>query len=204
MPFQPAPNAALIEWVYDLDDQICENTYHVESDAPLTAGELAILAQECYEWWASELAPTISFDVTLLRVDTKGLDDVTSPLASYTPGALAVGGAGVGSVPNNVAFCVKHTTATAGRSGRGRWYLLGAPKTLVTNSQLGLAQAALYVSAFPTLDTALGVLDLTPVIVSRMQSGVVLPEAVMYPITGHSFTDNTVDSQRRRLPGRGS
>lgn len=204
MPFQPAVNAALIEWVYDLDNQVVENTYHVEGAAPFDASELLAIATAAYNWWASDLAPTISFDVTLLRVDAKGLDDPTSPLASYAPGALAVGGAGVNSAPNNVAFCIKHTTAVAGRSGRGRWYLMGIPKTLITNSALGLAQAALYTSAFPLLDADLAALSATPVIVSRQQNNVVLPAAVLYPITGHSFTDNTVDSQRRRLPGRGT
>lgn len=204
MPFQPCTNAAMIEWVYDWDGQIVENTYHALGDAPLTGPELLALATACYNWWATSLSPTISFDVTLLRVDTKGLDATSSPLASYAPGVLATGGAGVEATPNNVAWCVKHTTALAGRSGRGRWYLLGIPKTLVTKSHIGLAQAALYTSAFPTLDAAIVALDLTPVIVSRQQDHVVLPLAVPYPITGHSFTDNVVDSQRRRLPGRGS
>lgn len=204
MPFQPAPNTALIEWIYLLDGQLCENTYHVQQSVPFTAGDCSMVATIAYDWWTDEMSPTISEDVTLLRTEVKGLDDPTSPFFVRTPGTLSSGGAGVGATPNNVTFAVKHTTALSGRSSRGRWYVVGIPGTLIVASALGLAQAALYVATFVTLDALLVAEGLEPVIVSRRQNSVVLPEAVNYPITAHSFTDNTVDSQRRRLPGRGA
>lgn len=204
MAFQPAPLCGLIEWVYDLDGQLCENTYHVEATEPLDSAMCEALAIAAYNWWAPNLGATISFNVTLLRTEVKALDAPASPFFVYSPGALAVGGAGVESVPNNVAFVVKHNTALSGRSGRGRWYVLGIPDSLVTNSHLSLAQAALYASSFDDLDTALVAEGVTPIVLSRVQLSVPLLEAVGYPITSHSFTDNVVDSQRRRLPGRGS
>jgi len=204
MPFQPVPNSALIEWIYLIHGQLCENTYHVEYAAPPTALELGVIAEVAYNWWASELGPTLSTDVTLLRTEAKGLDDITSPFATYVPGVLSAGGAGVPAAANNVAFVIKHTTAIAGRSGRGRWYVVGIPHTLVVDSNISIAQAALYTAAFPLLDTALDAESANAVVVSRKQNGDFLPIAVTYPITGHTFTDTVTDSQRRRLPGRGS
>lgn len=204
MPFQPVPNTALIEWVYMVAGQIVENTYHMRSDVPFTAPELVTAAPDLYNWWGAELAPTISFDVTLLRVELKALDSDTAPFYVYTPGALAVGGAGVAAAANNVAFCIKHTTALSGRSGRGRWYLVGIPSTLVVNSAISLAQAALYTSAFPELDAVIATLGHLPVVVSRRTNNALRPTGITNEVTGHSFTDAVVDSQRRRLPGRGS
>jgi len=204
MPFQPAPNVALIEWVYQIHGQVVENTYHMMDDAPFSGPALATAAPSLYEWWGDELAPTLSTDITLLRVELKALDSAIAPFTSYTPGALTSGGAGVAAAANNVSWVVKHTTGLSGRSGRGRWYLVGIPSTLVVNSAISLAQAALYLSAFPALDTVIAGLGHIPCVLSRTQEGVELTEAVPYEITGHSFTDVTTDSQRRRLPGRGS
>jgi hypothetical protein len=48
------------------------------------------------------------------------------------------------------------------------------------------------------------VVDSQLVIVSRVQNKVVLPQGITYAVNAVIVTDNHIDSQRRRLHGRGS
>lgn len=104
--------------------------------------------------------------------------------------------------PMNVSCCVSLKTGYGHRSARGRFYICGIPDGKVSGN--GFVQAwrdALSV-AFNTFLGAVQASNLTWVVASRYHEGEPRPLGVCTPITGVGI-DNIVDSQRRRLPGRG-
>jgi hypothetical protein len=60
------------------------------------------------------------------------------------------------------------------------------------------------VTALNNLISVLAAVDKLLVIVSRIQDHVVLTTAVATPVVNASYTDLFIDSQRRRLTGRGT
>lgn len=204
MAFQPCPNTALFEWIYQTPTGVQENTYHIEGVSPWSEEGLEATALVLYDWWASEMAANCSNTVTLLRVEGKSLEAESAPVAIYYPETLVAGSVVAQSASGNVTFAVKHTTGLTGRANRGRWYIVGLPLDVGGNSSISLALASAFVNAFDNLDAGIAESMIRPVVVHRQVDNVPLTVCTTTEITGHSFTDLNMDSQRRRLRGRGS
>lgn len=118
---------------------------------------------------------------------------------------LGLVGADEGSpLPNNVSLAIARKNGLRGRAGNGRVFWQGLPSSAMADENtVTSAYADLLVELMGTFDAAAEGLGWTPVILSYQNAGVVSSEATIYPITSWSVTDLVVDSQRRRLPGRG-
>jgi hypothetical protein len=107
-------------------------------------------------------------------------------------------------VPNNVALCLSFRSSGRGRSSRGRNYISGFPEGYVSGNDIDTTLADALVVAYEELkDAATFTDDWTWIVYSRFQNGNARPEALIAPVDAVVLTDYTVDSQRRRLPGRG-
>jgi len=130
----------------------------------------------------------------------------TAPSVINTVGLPVVGGNANPALPNNVTLAIKFSTAGRGRASRGRNYILGITEESVTANQVGPGFITAYVSAYQALFTALG--DMTNpwtwVVYSRQLNNALRAEGLAQEILNVGFVDNVIDSQRRRLPGRGS
>lgn len=109
-----------------------------------------------------------------------------------------------GALPANVAFCMSLRTGFTGRSARGRFYAMGlSTDQLVTLNHV----TSTYVTNLHTMLTdilgAAATAGWTLVVLSRQNGGVKLSAAVARPVTSIIAVDTVLDSQRRRLPGRG-
>jgi hypothetical protein len=205
MPFQACPGIASVELIFEWDGQNVEIGYHAEQGTAWEEGDLMSLATIVYTWWSTTLFGQLSNVITGLRAEAKGLDALDSPQAIYSPGVLVTGGVAQPAVENQVAIAIKHNTATGGRSGRGRSFIPGLPQTAkVTPNRIALGVMSALTSAFDDLDTAIVAGGYAPVVLSRIHDNAARSVGVGFPITSHSYTDNIVDSQRRRAPGRGS
>jgi len=203
-PFIPAPNTASVELIYQNASEYNENVFHVEKGSPFTLAQLQALRGVVNSWDNATGFNYRHTSATLVRIRTKALDTNTSPTEDYylpTPRGGAVGGS---AVPLNVAFCVKLATGLAGRSYRGRWYLgnLGSAQISDAGHILNLTVVA-FPAALNTLIANLAAAGYTFVITSFYNNGAWRTTAVNTPVISAVAVDNAIDSQNRRLPGRG-
>jgi hypothetical protein len=204
MAFQPVEATCLAELVYTLDSQICENTLYFRQANDYDAGDLLTLAPILVTWWAEELAPILSSSISLIRVVLSALHAQFAPGVVYTTGLPAAGGVNSDPVPNNCAFCVTFTTGLRGRAFRGRNYVPAIPEGNVVFNTLENVTANSIIAAYQNLSP--GLPDGTEhVVVSRTVNGVLqMPSALTNQVISYHYYDKIIDSQRRRLPGRGS
>lgn len=204
MAFIPVPNTAMVELLYTWDGQQCENTMYFEGAAPWTDAQLTTLADMMNDWWIAELQTPTSNTVTFRGTKATSLESDTAPSVELAPPTLILGANNNPSLPNNVSIAIKFGTAGRGRSARGRNYIVGLTEEKVTGNQLDAAAAAIISDAYNSLR------DLEPpnssqqVVVSRFTGGAPRTTGVTFPVTSATFTDLVIDSQRRRLPGRGT
>lgn len=186
-----------------LHDQLIENTLYFQKTG-LGAADPVPLANALLVWWNASYAAPLSSELSLREIyltDLTRQDAATYTQAAPTP--HPVGGDLDVAVPTNCALCVSFRSAARGRSARGRNYVPGLGEASVNQSRVSQTKVDAVKAAYQGLFTALGGLPWTWVIVSRFTAGAPRPAGVVYPVTSVTIVDNVIDSQRRRLPGRG-
>lgn len=203
MAFVAIPNVAKLEYIYLLDGQIVENVLHYRINVAPDAGNLQTLVTAALVWWNASLKPLVNSAASLIVVRATDQSSATGPVVEETTGLPIVGG-GIGTaLPSNVTVALKFITAQRGRSYRGRVYHVGLGTVQVLGNTVTLATRnslrAAYQAAF-TLGTA-PVWAL--VVASRFENSA--PRAVgVSTLVTDVLLNPVVDSQRRRLPERGS
>jgi hypothetical protein len=156
------------------------------------------------QFWL-DLRLTLSTSVQLVSVKStdlttaQGADHVSLPV-----GATAFGAVVAQAVPNNVALVVTQYTNKRGKSYRGRTYVPGMPITRIAGTiRVTNQQLADVLASFTRLVSGVTSLGMTLVVLSKFVAGLQRPSAVLTPVT--TMAGNvSLDSQRRRLEGRGS
>lgn len=204
MPFIPVPNVVMCEIRATLDAQQIENTMYFEFNTVPTAADVQTIADTMNNWWGQNILPHLSQDYTMREVYATDLTEQTGPTATATGFLPAGGGDVVESESNNNALCVSFRTAARGRTGRGRNYISGIPTNQVTNNTVSQTFVDQIVGAYNGLQAGLDAIGWTWVVVSRHFNGVDRAVGVARPVTAAIVVDRVIDSQRRRLPGRGT
>lgn len=203
MAFQPVPNTAVADIVFSLHGQNVENVIHVTKTSPWSAADLASLAANIIAWWKANIRPITSVDLVLQRVETRDLSSEGGAFASVDC-TTECGGQDIGlAQPGNVTVAIGLRTARAGRNYRGRLYHLGLTEAQTVGNVLAAGLAVTLDTAYTALLNTLTGLGWQWVVVSRVLDGVQRPVGVATPITNVSV-DSNLDSQRRRLQGRGT
>jgi len=203
MAFVPVPNTAKITVRGTLGGQLIINTLHVQKAGTLLESDLTSIANITIGWIGAVHRNNIS---SLFRWDAINVLNLTSDSApSYdAPISPAIVGVNTsGSVSNNVAYVISFRSLARGRSSRGRWYSAGTPlnqvaSTITVSAAYSSAMGASFTQWFNNLRVA----DYTPVVVSTFTDGAQRSEGVTFPIVA-IIADLNLDSQRRRLEGRG-
>lgn len=204
MAFIPVPGTAQVEAVFSLDGQVVENVLFYQG-TDLSETSLAALLDAVNAAIRSQVLPLLHSTLQLLRVVGQIIDVADGLTALSVTSLPASGGAGGTSLPSNVAVCVSKRTAFSGRSFRGRNYIPGIPSA--QRSGVNELESSFVSSIRAAWEVVLdaGVDDgWVPVVVSRFHAGAPRVTGVATPITGVIVVDNIIDSQRRRLPGRGA
>lgn len=197
MPFIPTPRTARLELRYDYHDVPCENVLHFEYIGTPDAAALATLNGLVRNWWVAYIQGNQPVTVTLREIYSRGMAAQASPQHTLI---VAQQGTQVGAgQPGNVTFCLKLTTGLTGRSWRGRTYHIGLIESEVTGNELAITRANALAAAYGELRTTLSGSDWTWVVNSLYTNKEPRTQGINTPITGVSFTDNRVDSQRGRL-----
>lgn len=152
-------------------------------------------------WYNGNLKLHLSSNITLVNTNITILTTSTSMSKDY---AASIAGTGAAtSVANNVTGVVTFSTPARGRSYRGRNYIPGIPTTFqANNTELTSAAVTAYLGDYAALATLAGALGWTHVVLSRFSNLAQRPVGVATGITAYTM-DIFIDSQRRRLAGRG-
>jgi hypothetical protein len=192
------------EMRFTKEAQRCENVLYFASSAAVSTTLMSQIAQALSTWWIGNIRQVMSTTLALQEIYCTDITSQTGPTVSFTTGLPAGGTVAGEALPNNVAMCLSFRTAQRGRSARGRNYLFGFPETATSGSFFDNNLVNSMVTAYSLL---LGAGTFVPgsnwVVVSRFQFNNPRPTGITIPITSVVSTNNAVDSQRRRLPGRG-
>lgn len=203
-PFIPAPNTASVECIWTQANEVSENVFHVYKGSPFSLADLQAL-RGVVDSWDNTSYKALRVNVnSLLRIRTRALDSTSSPTEDYF---LPTPRAGTASAPGaalNAAVCIKFATGLTGRSNRGRWFAGGLPNGALSDAgHVAVATVTAYVTSLTLLKTNLAAAGYTLCVTSFYNGGAWRTIAVNNAVTGIVGIDNALDSQRRRLPGRG-
>lgn len=204
MAFVPVPNVCQLELVFGFSGQVVEWVFHYAGDFDPPEQMLTDVATNACSQWQSAFIGITSNAMTLMKAKATDLSQQNAPGVEVAPTGSATGTKNEQALPTNTAAIVSLKTAYRGRSYRGRKYLCGLCEdqvnvnTLAANYKTALATAFDY---FMFLDTSTGPVGL--VVVSRYHNGAPRAVGVSTPVTNFIIQD-TVGTQRRRLPGRGT
>jgi hypothetical protein len=204
MAFIPVPNTVQAEIVYELDGQICENTLHYTlGTATPNLADITDLIETISATIRSNIIPLLTNTITLLRLVGTLIEVADGLQYISTTGLPAAGGSTDLPLPNNVSLAMSLRTGLSGRSFRGRSYIVGLTQGAVVGNTVNTSEIAALLTAYETLRVPPtdGAWQMS--VVSRFNGGAARTVGVATPVTQVIVTDATVDSQRRRLPGRG-
>lgn len=210
MPFVPVPGVIQVDVIYLIDSQRVENTMYFEKGDGWTLEDISTWLEELNTLIQSDLLPFLSSSLQLIELVARLLDTASSIGLSFVPSPTPSGGVTGDYMPNNVTYTISLKTGLTGRSFRGRNYVPGLPKgdadgnTIQSDLRTGLLA---FYNLLITNAAAFG----NPMVVVSRYSGVdpvtgkPIPRVtgLSTPVTTAATFDQTLDSQRRRLPGRG-
>lgn len=161
------------------------------------------LATGLANYWVTAMMPFLSEEIVFRGAIAYAQFSESAPAIDHavtpTPGGVASP-----SVQNNVTWCVKFNTAGRGKSFRGRNYVPGIPQESVAANEVGAGYAGSLVSVYNGLAGAVDLSGFAHVVVSHFTAGAPRVAGLVSAVTSCSYSDLVVDSQRRRLPGRGT
>jgi hypothetical protein len=206
MPFVPATNVVQAELLYTWDTQVVETVLHYQLAGGYDIPKMILLGAALKTAWAAGVQGSMSSAVTLNMIRLTDLTTVSSPVINYSVG-LPLAGALVATpaLPNSIAIVMTKRSDFRGRSYRGRIYHPGLTEADVAANQVAAVRVTALLTSYSNLinltDSGANVHHL--VIVSRKSGGAWRGSAVVTLVTSIT-SDGIVDSQRRRLPGRGA
>jgi hypothetical protein len=203
MPFVAVPQAALVQCIGFVDNQITIIDQSFVNAGTVTEADVIALGDAMADWFLNTLTPQLSDDWTASRVIVTDISNATGP--RYEAIATGPGGTSGEASPNNVAACISLRTAQRGRSGHGRNYIPAIPSSLVTLNTIDNAYLASLVTIYEGL---IGAGTFVPgwqfCVVSRFSGGVARTPPITIPIVSVTFTSDKVRSMRSRQVGHGA
>lgn len=201
--FIPAADVAKVEMRYTWDGQYVENVFHFEKTGGYDETSLDQLAQDVVEAYLAELNPLQANTLTLREVYVRDMSTEFGLESTYA--TAHAGQAESPPLPNNVSLAVSFRTGLSGRSNRGRMFYLGLTEGQVVNNAVQTSPLAAIVTAVTDfIDYVQTESGVQFVIVSYCSNNTWRTNAQVTPVTTILVVDPTIDSMRRRLPGRGS
>lgn len=202
MPQYDVPGLMRVELHFLQLQQHTMNVFWVKSNLnETTPVQEQLIAGSFKNWWSTEARPFISNEMQLYEIVVKELRPDGIAIL-YTEDLPVDGQKSEQPLPNNVALAVHWGTGLIGRSRHGRTFQGG----LTTDSILGntCTIAAQIQSAYDALRTTLDniTLNVEFSVVSFVSGGFWRQQPLVTPISGVAV-ESTLDSMRRRLPGRG-
>jgi hypothetical protein len=195
----------------NFDGQRIENTLYFYNAGGPAVADMNVLGADLEGWWTTNCAPLLPIDVTLREIVLTDLTTQTGLQVTWGISSPVAGTLGQPALPNNVSLAVSFRTDLRGRSFRGRNYIPALTEGQVVNSAVNQSVADDWADAYRAILTVVTNAPSPYVwaIATRFSGvdsdGKPIPRVAggVQPVTAVVVTDLTVDSMRRRLPGRG-
>lgn len=201
-PKPNAPTVAKATMIFKEDTRAFENIFHFHKPTAWNVLELTQLATDLISWWNLNYKTAATADVSLTEVQTRKLDPA-DPLAADVPVTPPIQGTQPGQdVPADATMTMSWRTGKAGRRYRGRNYAVGLPELLrTTDDRMG----STYVNGLAGIAAALihSILTAGELVVFHAPGDVPSTFDNTWDVVTTAVIENILDSQRRRLPGRG-
>jgi len=203
-PYIPVVNVAKCEMVYEVLGEIVENVLHFSKITPWTVATLLSLGATVKGAWDLYIQPQQSTDAILNKIRLTDLTTQFAAAVEYVDGLPMAGTIGNGVENGAQTVATKLITPGRGRSRRGRIFNVGMPDNTVTNNRITDTYAQDLTDAWNNFrnEVLTGPEEAIQVVVSLCQGKAWLETGEAYAVVDCS-TDVWVDSQRRRLHGRG-
>lgn len=203
MAFVPALNTLKVDLRGTNNSQLVSNTIYVRTPAAPSAADAEAIGDILLDAWVANMQSKLSNSFTLREFYFTDMSTSSSPTFSYTGGLPLVGTDLSGIEPGNVAYVIGFRTEGRGRSARGRNYISGLPRNAVSANSTTVAFQGAVLAFYSDVAADLITAGYQHVVVSKVSEGEDRPTALVQPVTSYNFTDLNLDSQRRRLNGRG-
>lgn len=203
MAFIPVPNSAQLCFDFTTAGQNWQFCVVIRKSAPpLTSTDLANASAVAASWWSTNLRPLIQNNTVLRQTRATDISVEGGGQSIATVGTAGTNGGIL--VPLNAALVVSLRTAKRGRSYRGRIYLGGLEQTdLVSETDVAGAYVTSVLAAIAALQSQLDTNSFDLVVASKQHNKVVTNPAETNEVIA-ATCDSHIDSQRRRLFGRGT
>jgi len=204
MPPVLNPNVAQVDMLHSWDNQTVENSLYFFSTIAPDNSDLQELSDNLLLHWQTTMLPLMSSQVALIAVEATLLIPVPA-LVAVSPATLPnLGGDSNPATPNSTTIAISFRTGLSGRSYRGRNYWLGLTEPNVVNNSVSSTLLQDVADAYAGMIGANTIAsNWTWGVYSRRVDNTNRETGLFTDITGVIITDDIVDSQRRRLPGRG-
>jgi len=202
--FIPVNDVCQAELIYTWESQTIETVLHFLPEGAMTPIIMTELGAHLKNWWDTLIRPGITNAISLVNIKLTDLSTEVAPVVNYATGLPLVGGAIVAALPNNCAMVITKRTLLRGKSYRGRIYHPALSETVVTGNTIagGTVNALVgHYSQLLAFTTTTASWEM--VVVSRYSNNQPRPSGIATPVISLD-SNGTVDSQRRRLPSRGS
>lgn len=202
MEFVPAEKCARASLIFSIGTGIAVNTLWVQNTAEdWSVPTLATLCGILRDWWDTNWKSKVTNEVTLNSIVAK--DWAVKDSYAYELPCNIVGTRGNDAVlPMNVTAAVKFLTGRAGRSFRGRNFVVGLCKSQVMGDGILTQVRDDILAAYNALQADLSEDTFQHVVVSFQHDKVKLVTGMVTAVQSYNM-DVVLDSQRRRLAGRG-
>lgn len=205
MPFIPVPNGVQAEMRYTQDGQKVENVFwFIRDDAVDPETSAQDIATFLLDWWNNSIKTLQASAVSLREIYVTDQSAANGFAYTLTAGLPAAGANVNEPLPNGVTACVSLRTALRGRSYRGRSYFIGLTENNVLGNTLGAQFVTALLAAYDSLVTDSTLNGYPLAVCSRFSGGNPRPSGILTQVRDALLIDSVVDSQRRRLPGRGA
>lgn len=203
MAFIPVPDAIQVEIRGLYFNQRVENTIWMLTGNGDQASGVVDACSLVFDWWVESVMPTLSVDYSLREVYASDQSNQFGPTNTQTPVTVLQGGINSAGAPGGTSLAVSFRTAGRGRSFRGRNFICGIPKTSIVGNVVVSAYRSAVQSAYSALIGQGAAVDLTWVVASKYANKQPRTVGITTTVQSVVVTDPNVDSQRRRLDGRG-
>ena len=202
MPFIPIPNTAMHTVNYTWLGQLVQNVFHVRYAGPPDSTDIGVANDVIANWWNTEIEPNVSNQVEARSIIGTSQHVANGPqfTTAFAPGS--VGQLTSPSMPSGTTVAVSWRTGLSGRSFRGRTYHVGLVEGQIVGNEIDGATHSLLIGNYAQLLTDLLTSDLVLVVASRYTNNAPRVTGVATVINS-VLLDTFIDSQRRRLAGRG-
>jgi len=199
----PIDRVVKAEIRFTWNGQLVENVMHfrntIDQPSPADMEVLGnLIADTVNPDWLSVMTSTVTFREVYIE------DYAGSISQSATVAGLGSGAVTGDSMPGGTTFCLSLRTGFVGRARRGRIYTIGMNEGQQSGGVVTSGYRNAWITNIQQLMLAVGTTNWELVVVSFMLNGLPRDEPLVTPVTTVLAVDDFVDSQRRRLQGRGA